>query len=162
MNFGPLVDAAWLREHIADADVCVIDFRWYLQGRSGRDEYAKGHIPGAVFVDLDDVTGKEGGGRHPLPAAGQFEREMRKAGVSRTTRVVVYDDAGASVAARLWFLLGYFGRGAQAVLDGGIQAWGGRSRPRRRTSRGATSPPGPPTSAGCSTSRRCARCRACR
>ena len=125
MNFGPLVDAAWLREHIADADVRVIDFRWYLQGRSGRDEYAKGHIPGAVFVDLEDVTGKEGGGRHPLPAAGQFEREMRKAGVSRTTRVVVYDDAGASVAARLWFLLGYFGRGAQAVLDGGIQAWGG-------------------------------------
>src|SRR5207247_92124 len=125
MNFGPLVDAAWLREHIADADVRVIDFRWYLQGRSGRDEYAKGHIPGAVFVDLEDVTGKEGGGRHPLPAAGQFEREMRKAGVSRTTRVVVYDDAGASVAARLWFLLGYFGHGAQAVLDGGIQAWGG-------------------------------------
>src|SRR5205823_293064 len=65
------------------------------------------------------------GGRHPLPAAGQFEREMRKAGVSRTMRVVVYDDAGASVAARLWFLLGYFGHGAQAVLDGGVQAWGG-------------------------------------
>jgi thiosulfate/3-mercaptopyruvate sulfurtransferase len=125
MNFGPLVDADWLREHIADADVRVIDFRWYLQGRSGRDEYAKGHIPGAVFVDLDDVTGKEGGGRHPLPAAGQFEREMSKAGVSRTTRVVVYDDAGASVAARLWFLLGYFGHGAQAVLDGGVQAWEG-------------------------------------
>src|SRR5213593_989303 len=128
MNFGPLVDADWLRQHIADADLRVIDFRWYLQGRSGRDEYAKGHIPGAVFVDLEDVTGKEGGGRHPLPAAGQFEREMRKAGVSRTTRVVVYDDAGASVAARLWFLLGYFGHGAQAVLDGGIQAWGGAAR----------------------------------
>ncbi len=123
MRFGPLVEAAWLREHIAERDVRVIDFRWYLQGRDGRSEYAKGHIPGAVFVDLEAVTGR-GGGRHPLPAAGQFEIEMRKAGVSSATRVVVYDDAGASVAARLWFLLGYFGHRAQAVLDGGIGAWG--------------------------------------
>src|SRR5881397_612801 len=105
MNFGPLVDAAWLREHIADADVRVIDFRWYLQGRIGRDEYAHGHIPWAVFVDLDDVTGREGGGRHPLPTAVQFEGAMRNAGVSPSTKVVVYDDTGASVAARLWFLL---------------------------------------------------------
>src|SRR5207247_2759942 len=99
MNFGPLVDAAWLREHIADADVRVIDFRWYLQGRSGRDEYAKGHIPGAVFVDLEDVTGKEGGGRHPLPAAGQFERGRREAGGSGAARGVVYEDEGAAAGA---------------------------------------------------------------
>ena len=122
--FGPLVDADWLREHIADPDVRVIDFRWYLQGRNGRDEYERGHIPGAVFVELGDVTGREGGGRHPLPTAQQFEREMRAAGVDGSTRVVVYDDAGASVAARLWFLLGYFGHREQAVLDGGIRAWG--------------------------------------
>jgi thiosulfate/3-mercaptopyruvate sulfurtransferase len=123
LSFGPLVDAAWLHAHVDDPDVRVIDFRWYLQGRAGRTEYAKGHIPGAVFVDLDDVTG-EGHGRHPLPTARQFEAAMRKAGVSSATRVVVYDDAGASVAARLWFLLGYFGHQAQAVLDGGIGAWG--------------------------------------
>jgi thiosulfate/3-mercaptopyruvate sulfurtransferase len=103
----------------------VIDFRWYLLRRKGADEYAHGHIPGAVFVELDDVTGKHGGGRHPMPTAEQFESEMRKAGVSASTKVVVYDDAGASVAARLWFLLGYFGHRAQAVLDGGIGAWGG-------------------------------------
>jgi thiosulfate/3-mercaptopyruvate sulfurtransferase len=123
--FGPLVDAGWLREHLDDPDLRVIDFRWYLFGRKGPEEYARGHIPGAVFVELEDVTGKEGGGRHPLPTAEQFEREMRKAGVSRSTRVVTYDDAGASVAARLWFLLGYFGHSTQAVLDGGIGAWGG-------------------------------------
>jgi thiosulfate/3-mercaptopyruvate sulfurtransferase len=123
--FGPLVDAGWLREHLNDPDVRVIDFRWYLLGRKGPDEFARGHIPGAVFVDLEDVTGKEGGGRHPLPTAAQFESEMRKAGVNGSTRVVVYDDAGASVAARLWFLLGYFGHRAQAVLDGGIGAWAG-------------------------------------
>ena len=122
--FGPLVDAGWLREHIGDPDIRVIDFRWYLQGRNGSDEYRRGHIPGAVFVDLDAVTGKEGGGRHPLPTRDQFETEMRKAGVSSTTRVVVYDDAGSSVASRLWYLLGLFGHRAQAVLDGGLQAWG--------------------------------------
>ena len=121
---GPLVSAAWLERNIADPDVRVIDFRWYLQARDGRTEYAKGHIPGAVFVDLEDVTG-QGSGRHPLPAAGQFEAAMRMAGVNASTRVVIYDDAGASVAARLWFLLGYFGHRAQAVLDGGLGAWGG-------------------------------------
>lgn len=125
MTFGPLVDAGWLREHITDPDVRVIDFRWYLKGRDGRREYVRGHIPGAVFIGLEDVTGQEGAGRHPLPDAEQFEREMRKAGVAPTTKVVAYDDAGGSVAARLWFLLGYFGHDAQAVLDGGLQAWGG-------------------------------------
>src|SRR5207248_1060200 len=63
MKFGPLVDAAWLHEHIADPDVRVIDFRWYIHGRLGRDEYLGGHIPGAVFVDLDDVTGGGRGGQ---------------------------------------------------------------------------------------------------
>jgi thiosulfate/3-mercaptopyruvate sulfurtransferase len=123
MTFGPLVSAAWLEEHIGDPDLKVIDFRWYLLDRKGRDEYLRGHIPGAVFVDLEAVTGK-GGGRHPLPAAWQVQDEMQKAGVEDGTKVVVYDDAGGSVAARLWFLLGWFGHGEQAVLDGGLQAWG--------------------------------------
>ncbi len=121
---GPLVSAEWLREHLGDRDVRVIDFRWYLLDRNGREEYVRGHIPGAVFVDLDAVTG-QGAGRHPLPAAWQVQDEMQKAGVADTTKVVVYDDAGGSVAARLWFLLGWFGHDAQAVLDGGLQAWGG-------------------------------------
>ena len=128
MSFGPLVGVGWLREHLPDPDVRVIDFRWYLLDRKGHDEYGRGHIPGAVFVDLEAVTGKQDSnarGRHPLPSAAQFEVEMRKAGVSEDTKVVVYDDAGASIAARLWFLLGWFGHGAQAVLDGGMQAWGG-------------------------------------
>lgn len=115
-----------------DPDVRVIDFRWYLAGRAqgalmdrnGREEYLRGHIPGAVFVDLEAVTGTKGGGRHPLPAAWQVQDEMQKAGVDENTKVVVYDDAGGSVAARLWFLLGWFGHEARAVLDGGLGAWG--------------------------------------
>jgi thiosulfate/3-mercaptopyruvate sulfurtransferase len=125
MAFGPLVDADWLRAHLHDPDLRIIDFRWYLRGRSSREEYLHGHIPGAVFVDLEAVTGKEGGGRHPLPTARQFEDEMRRAGVSSNTRVAIYDDATAApTASRLWFLLGLFGHHAQAVLDGGLQAWG--------------------------------------
>ncbi len=123
MPFGPLVDAQWLRENLGRADLRVIDFRWYLQGRDGRTEYLRGHIPGAVFVDLDAVPGAEGGGRHPLPSRDQFEAAMRAAGIGRATYVVVYDDTGGSIAARLWFLLGWFGHDRQAVLDGGLQAW---------------------------------------
>ena len=122
-TFGPLVSPEWLHEHIGEPDLRLVDFRWYLTGRQGRDAYLGGHIPGAVFVDLDAVTGK-GPGRHPLPAKQQFQDEMRRAGVSASSRVVVYDDAGGSIAARLWFLLGWFGHGAQAVLDSGLQGWG--------------------------------------
>jgi thiosulfate/3-mercaptopyruvate sulfurtransferase len=136
VTFGPLVSAEWLKEHHRDPDVRVIDFRWHLAGgmhgaipdTNGRAQYLRGHIPGAVFVDLELVTGgpsKTNRGRHPLPANWQLQDEMQKAGVEETTKVVVYDDAGGSVAARLWFLLGWFGHDAQAVLDGGLQAWDG-------------------------------------
>ncbi|MDQ6743509.1 MAG: sulfurtransferase, partial [Candidatus Dormibacteraeota bacterium] len=125
--FGPLVDGGWLAGHLQDEDVRVIDFRWYLDGRSGRAAYESGHIPGAVFVDLDaEVTGHEpGGGRHPLPSASQFQLSMRRAGVWSKSRVVVYDDMGGFSAARLWWLLRYFGHPAVAVLDGGLQSWTG-------------------------------------
>ena len=124
MTFGPIVSPEWLREHLDDANLRIVDFRWYLLGGKGRDAYAQGHIPGAVFVDLEAVTGHEGGGRHPLPTGAQFEEEMQKAGISAATRVVAYDDAGGSIASRLWFLLSWFGHDAEAVLDGGIGAWG--------------------------------------
>jgi thiosulfate/3-mercaptopyruvate sulfurtransferase len=122
-EFGPLVSPDWLRKHLREPDLRVVDFRWYLTGRQGRDAYLGGHIPGAVFVDLDAVTG-EGPGRHPLPAKQQFQDEMRRAGIGASTRVVVYDDAGGSIAARLWFLLGWFGHRSHAVLDSGLQGWG--------------------------------------
>lgn len=122
--FGPVVSPEWLREHIREPDLRVVDFRWYLDGRRGRDAYLGGHIPGAVFIDLEAVTGTEGGGRHPLPMGPQFEEQMQAAGISSGTRVVAYDDMGGSIASRLWFLLRYFGHEAQAVLDGGIRAWG--------------------------------------
>ena len=116
--FGPIVSPDWLREHLRDPDLRIIDFRWHLQGPNGREDYDRGHIPGAVFVDLEDVTGTEGGGRHPLPTGTQLAAAMRKAGVDSNSKVVVYDDSGGSIAARLWFLLRWFGHGAQALMVG--------------------------------------------
>jgi thiosulfate/3-mercaptopyruvate sulfurtransferase len=123
MTFGPLVTPEWLHEHIDDDDLRIVDFRWSLVGGSGRHAYDRGHIPGAAFVELEAVTGA-GGGRHPLPTGARFEVEMRRAGVATDSRVVVYDDAGGSIASRLWFLLRWFGHESQAVLDGGLGAWG--------------------------------------
>ena len=116
-------------------DVRVIDFRWYLDDASkGRREYEAGHVPGAVFVDLEDVTG-EGHGRHPLPSRAQFERAMRKRGrgaeppasSSTTMRVARWRRASGGSCK-------IHGHDASQVLDGGIQAWRTRSRDRGRTS----------------------------
>jgi thiosulfate/3-mercaptopyruvate sulfurtransferase len=121
------VDGRWLLEHLGEPDLRVIDLRWYLDGRSGRAAYETGHIPGAVFVDLDrEVTGlTPGQGRHPLPVREDFEKAMRRAGVGRGSHVVVYDDQGGFSAGRLWWLLRYFGHADVAVLDGGLRAWSG-------------------------------------
>jgi thiosulfate/3-mercaptopyruvate sulfurtransferase len=131
-KFGPLVSATWLAQHLEDPNLRVIDFRWRYdhetgQGESDRSEYEAGHIPGAAFLDLEyDVTGHQPGqGRHPLPTAPVFEQAMRAAGVSADSRVVVYDDAAGFSAARLWWLLRYFGHDVVAVLDGGLQTWPG-------------------------------------
>ncbi len=103
----------------------LLDVRWHLAGPPGIESYRKGHLPGAVFVDLDrDVAGPPGrGGRHPLPATGDFEAAMRRAGVSAGRLVVVYDDADSTAAARLWWSLRYFGHDRVRVLDGGYRAW---------------------------------------
>ena len=125
MSFGPVIEAAWLADHLFEPGLTVVDVRWYLDGRSGREAYDSGHIPGAVFVDLDAELSSPPsleGGRHPLPAPDAFAEVMRRCGVGDDTRVVAYDDAGGIIAARLWWMLDALGREA-AVLDGGIQAW---------------------------------------
>lgn len=118
-------------ELAAGRPLSLLDVRWRLGGPPGRDSYRAGHLPGAVFADLDrDLAGPPGpGGRHPLPAAAGFQAAMRRAGISGGQPVVVYDDADASSAARAWWLLRYFGHPAVRVLDGGYQAWTAAGRP---------------------------------
>lgn len=112
-------------------DVTVLDVRWRLGGPPGRNLYDAGHIPGASFVDLDhDLAAPPGeGGRHPMPAAADFERAMHRANVRDGRPVVVYDDADSTAAARAWWLLRYFGHPSVRVLDGGFRAWTAAGHP---------------------------------
>jgi thiosulfate/3-mercaptopyruvate sulfurtransferase len=119
----PFVGIDFLEEH--RDEVVVADVRYYLDGRSGKSAYKAGHIPGAIFVDLDwrltdhDATG---GGRHPLPSPAFFQAMLAELGIDDGDTVIAYDDAGGIMAARLVWMLRATGRDA-AILDGGIQAW---------------------------------------
>ncbi|MFV0406897.1 MAG: sulfurtransferase [Propioniciclava sp.] len=121
---APIVDVTWLADH---PDAVVVDVRWYLDGRSGRDAYVTGHLPGAVFIDLNTALASPPSwaeGRHPLPEPIVFAEAMADAGISHDSVVVAYDDAGGASAGRLVWLLRSIGVGA-ALLDGGIGAWAG-------------------------------------
>ncbi|MFD5030096.1 sulfurtransferase [Streptomyces sp. NPDC058405] len=105
----------------------LLDVRWRLGGPPGRPEYEAGHLPGAVYVDLDtELAGPPGaGGRHPLPDVAAFGAAMRRAGVSQDTQVVVYDGGQGWAAARAWWLLRWTGHADVRVLDGGLAGWPG-------------------------------------
>jgi thiosulfate/3-mercaptopyruvate sulfurtransferase len=123
-----LVQPAWLAEHL-DA-VIVADVRWSPADGTAAAEaaFAAGHIPGAVFFDVDrDLAATpfvEGPGRHPLPSPEAFARTLSSAGIDDDAEVVVYDDVGGSVAPRLWWMLDATGR-RTAILDGGLAGWTG-------------------------------------
>jgi thiosulfate/3-mercaptopyruvate sulfurtransferase len=103
----------------------LLDVRWRLGGPPGIDSYREGHLPGAVFTDLDEVLAAPAGpaGRHPLPDPKEFQAAMRAAGVGPGRSVVVYDDGDAMAAARGWWVLRYYGHRDVRVLDGGYRAW---------------------------------------
>lgn len=115
----------------------VLDVRWRLTGPPGRADYDTGHLPGAVFLDVDTELAAPPGepghpgwsGRHPLPDAAALQHELRSAGVRDDTAVVAYDEADGSVAARAWWLLRWAGHSQVAVLDGGYRAWMARDLP---------------------------------
>ena len=120
---GPLISTAELRDRLGE--VTVLDVRYRTGGAAGQEEYVRGHVPGAVYVDLDTALADPpgAGGRHPLPEKGRFEEAMRRAGVSHGVPVVVYDDWQAMGAGRCWWLLRYHGHPDVRVLDGGWSAW---------------------------------------
>jgi thiosulfate/3-mercaptopyruvate sulfurtransferase len=126
VNDSPLITVAELAHAIdVDAPPSLLDVRWRLGGPPGMETYRAGHLPGAVYVDLDtQLAGPPGvGGRHPMPAAADLAAAMRAAGVTADRFVVVYDDGDATTAARAWWLLRYFGKDRVRVLDGGFRAW---------------------------------------
>lgn len=132
----PLIAPDRLAELVASSTPpTVLDVRWRLTGPPGRADYDAGHLPGAVFLDVDrDLAAPPGrpgnpgwGGRHPLPGPAALQRVLRSAGVRADTPVVAYDDSDGSVAARAWWLLRWAGHPQVAVLDGGYRAWVARS-----------------------------------
>ena len=129
---SPLIDAAALASELAwESAPVLLDARWRLGGPPGFISYLAGHLPGAVYVDLDlDLAGPPGaGGRHPLPAAAAFQAAMSRAGVSAGRPVVAYDDGDSIPAARAWWTLRYFGHQQVRVLDGGFSAWAAAGLP---------------------------------
>ncbi|MDG4823748.1 sulfurtransferase [Asanoa sp. WMMD1127] len=109
----------------------VLDVRWRLGGRPGREDYADGHIPGAVFIDLDtELAGEPGqNGRHPLPDPVKLQEALRAKGISQHTPVVVYDAKDGQAAARAWWILRWAGHRDTRVLDGGLEGWTARQHP---------------------------------
>lgn len=127
-----LTDVPELAAALAGEDPpVVLDVRWRLGGPPGIDGYRAGHVPGAVSADLDrDLAAPPGGGgRHPLPAVGDFQAAMRRAGISAASPVVVYDDGDSTIAARAWWTLRYFGHDRARLLDGGYRAWTAAGQP---------------------------------
>ena len=121
----PVVDQAWWQAH--RDSVVLADVRWYLDGRSGRAAYDGGHLPGAVFVDLDRwlaAPPSPAAGRHPLPPPEVFAEGMASLGIGDDDTVLAYDDGGGTTAARLVWLLRVTGHSA-ALLDGGLTAYDG-------------------------------------
>ncbi len=127
MSIEPLlIGADDLARRLGDPALRVIDTRYYLEGRDPLQAFAAGHLPGAVYMDVErDLTGHpgHGGGRHPLPTAEEFAQTARTAGISMSSDVVVYSNGFA--AARVWWMLRYFGFERVALLDGGLGGWTG-------------------------------------
>ncbi|HET9655721.1 MAG TPA: rhodanese-like domain-containing protein, partial [Kineosporiaceae bacterium] len=106
--------------------VTLLDVRWALGDPHGRDHFRDGHLPGAVFVDLDaelSAPPSAAAGRHPLPDAAHLQEAARRWGVRRDRLVVAYDDSGNTAAARAWWLLRWGGVADVRILDGGLPAW---------------------------------------
>ena len=119
-----VVDASWLSEH---PEAVIADVRWYMDGSDTHAAYRAGHLPGAVYVNLDRylaATPSPALGRHPLPDPAVFAEGMKAAGIGDGTIVVAYDDTGGTTAGRLVWLLRSIGEDA-ALLDGGLNAWQG-------------------------------------
>jgi thiosulfate/3-mercaptopyruvate sulfurtransferase len=121
-----LVSTHWLAGRIGRKGLRVVDGSWYLptSGRNARAEYFAGHLPGAVFFDLDAISDASSALPHMLPSAAQFAEQVGGLGIAADDDVVVYDGSGANMsAARVWWMFRMFGHERVAVLDGGLPKW---------------------------------------
>lgn len=126
-----LVGAEWLAAHLDDPHVRVVDSSFKLPGitPTAREDYDRGHIPGTVFFDIDDIAEPGTSLPHMIPSPELFARKMEGLGIGDDDRVIVYDSAGLSSAGRAWWMLRLFGHRNVALLDGGLPQWKADGRP---------------------------------
>lgn len=126
-----IVETDWLADHLSAPDLVVLDGSWHLptSGRDAKAEYLDGHIPGALFFDIDDLTDEKSPLPHMLPSTVKFASRMKKMGIGDGMRIVVYDTVGLFSAARVWWTFRAMGHQDVAVLNGGLRKWKAESRP---------------------------------
>lgn len=126
-----LVSNQWLQSQLGAPDLRIVDATIFLPGtgRSGGDEFEQAHIPGTVFMDLEEIVDRDHPAPHMLPPPEQFAQAAGALGLSESERIVVYDNSPLHSAARAWWMLRIFGARDVAVLDGGFQQWLAEGRP---------------------------------
>jgi len=136
----PIVTTEWLAEHLEAPDIRIVDGSWYLQAmaRNPQKEFLNGHIPGAAFFDIDDISDAESPFPHMLPAPEKFSSRMKKLGIGDGHHVIAYDGAGVFSSARVWWMFHAMGHENVSVLDGGLPKWKaeGRSLETKQQPRG--------------------------
>jgi thiosulfate/3-mercaptopyruvate sulfurtransferase len=126
-----LVSTDWLASHLNSPDVRIVDASWYLpaMNRDPKAEYAAGHIPGAVFFDIDEISDDSSPYPHMLPSSVKFTARVQKLGLGDGNRIVIYDAHPMLSAPRVWWMFRHFGHKDVAVLDGGFNKWKAEGRP---------------------------------
>lgn len=126
-----LVSTSWLANELGASDLRIIDATLFLpdSGRNPAAEYEGGHIPGAVFMDLSEITDSTSDIPNMLPTAEKFASRMQSLGLGDGSRIVVYDDSPLKSACRAWWMLSIFGAHEVAILDGGLAKWKAEGRP---------------------------------
>lgn len=126
-----LVSTAWLEDHLRDPDLRILDASWYMlsSDRDAKAEYEAGHVPGARFFDIEEISDQRSDMPHMAPPVEKFMSRLRKMGVGDGHQVVVYDGSGLFSAARVWWLFRLMGKTDVAVLDGGFPKWKAENRP---------------------------------
>jgi len=122
----PLVSAQWLRAHLADPAVKVMDASYRMPAMrppTTAEDYAARHIPGAVFFDVDAIADRSSSLPHMLPSPEQFARDVGNLGIGNDDLVIVYDRGDYMGAPRAWWMFGVFGHDRVRVLDGGLKTW---------------------------------------
>ena len=125
-----LVSTEWLANEMGASDLRIVDATKFLpdHGRNALAEYEAGHIPGAVFMDLEELVDSNAAIENTLPPAEKFASRMQSLGLGDGSRIVLYDDSPLKSSARAWFMLTMFGAHAVAILDGGIAKWKAEGR----------------------------------